>query len=86
MFTIITGSRASSQPQTSVSSPGFDKLKVKSVVEMLINQHSDSKEEVQRMQKMLEETLMKNMYLQKDMEHLSQEVVRLSKLAICTDS
>jgi hypothetical protein len=70
------------QPQSSGLSPGLDKLKVKKVVEMLVNHHTDSKEEVQRMQKMLEETLMKNMYLQKDLENLSLEVVRLSKLTI----
>ena len=33
------------------------------------------------MQKMLEETLLKNLHLQQDLEAMSQEVVRLSKLA-----
>lgn len=33
------------------------------------------------MQKMLEETLLKNLHLQQDVEAMSQEVVRLSKLA-----
>jgi len=37
--------------------------------------------EVTNMQKMLEETLTKNMHLQQDLEHMSLEVVRLSKLA-----
>ena len=35
--------------------------------------------DMKQMQRMLEETLTKNMHLQKDLEHLSQEVVRLSK-------
>ena len=38
-------------------------------------------DEVQRMRNMLEETLTKNMHLQKDLENMSMEVVRLSKLA-----
>jgi hypothetical protein len=51
------------------------------MVDLLVHPNNDSqKEEFQRMQNMLEETLTKNMYLQKDLEHLSQEVVRLSKL------
>ena len=33
------------------------------------------------MQKMLEETLLKNLHLQQDVEAMSLEVVRLSKLA-----
>ena len=68
----------------SSSTPAKDKIKnVKKVMDFLV--HPDQldaqyKEEVQRMQRMLEETLTKNMHLQKDLEHLSQEVVRLSKL------
>jgi len=45
--------------------------------------HTDNihdNKEVQRMQQMLEETLTKNMVLQQNMDSLSQEVVRLSKL------
>ena len=66
------------------TTPAKDKIKnVKKVMDFLV--HPDQldaqyKEEVQRMQRMLEETLTKNMHLQKDLEHLSQEVVRLSKL------
>ena len=37
------------------------------------------KEEISRMQNMLEETLTKNMQLQIDLENMAQEVVRLSK-------
>lgn len=38
--------------------------------------------ELKQMQRMMEETLTKNMHLQNDLEHLSQEVVRLSKLSV----
>ena len=37
------------------------------------------REEISRMQNMLEETLTKNMQLQIDLENMAQEVVRLSK-------
>ena len=57
---------------------------VKKVMDLLVNPDQvdkEQKEEIGRMQRMLEETLTKNMHLQKDLEHLSQEVVRLSKSA-----
>jgi|688.fasta_scaffold2627283_1 hypothetical protein len=47
------------------------------MVDLLVNQDSQ-KEEFHRMQNMLEETLTKNMYLQNDLELLSQELARLS--------
>ena len=37
--------------------------------------------QVSNMQKMLEETLLKNLHLQQDLENMSLEIVRLSKLA-----
>ena len=52
-------------------------------MDLLVNPEqveAQQKEELQRMQRMLEETLTKNMHLQQSMEDLSQEVVRLSKL------
>jgi hypothetical protein len=51
--------------------------KLKKMVDLLVNQDSQ-KEEFHRMQNMLEETLTKNMYLQNDLEMLSQELARLS--------
>jgi hypothetical protein len=51
--------------------------KLKKMVDLLVNQDSQ-KEEFHRMQNMLEETLTKNMYLQNDLELLSQELARLS--------
>ena len=57
--------------------------KLKKRVDLLVNPEqveAQQKEELQRMQRMLEETLTKNMHLQQSMEELAQEVVRLSKL------
>ena len=56
---------------------------VRKVMDLLVHPDqvdAQKKEELQRMQRMLEETLTKNMHLQNDLEHLSQEVVRLSKI------
>ena len=56
---------------------------VRKVMDLLVNPdqvEAQQKEELQRMQRMLEETLTKNMHLQNDLENLSQEVVRLSKI------
>ena len=68
----------------SVPQSPADKIKnVKKVMNALVHPDqlvAQQKEELQRMQRMLEETLTKNMHLQKDLEHLSTEVVRLSKL------
>jgi len=58
-----------------------DRGRMKTLMERLV--HTDNihdNKEVQRMQQMLEETLTKNMVLQQNMDSLSQEVVRLSKL------
>ena len=71
------------EQSTTTPSKSVEKIKnVKKVMDLLVHpdQVAQQKEEVQRMQRMLEETLTKNMHLQKDLEHLSQEVVRLSKL------
>jgi hypothetical protein len=68
------------------SVPTSEKIKnVRKVMDLLVNPDqvdAVQKEELARMQRMLEETLTKNMHLQKDLEHLSQEVVRLSKLVV----
>ena len=48
--------------------------------EIDINKESH-KQEMTRMQQMLEETLVKNMHLQEDIENMSHEVARLSKLS-----
>ena len=53
----------------------------KKMVNLLVHPDAETRKEVLKMQNMVEETLTKNMHLQKDLENLSQEVVRLSKLA-----
>ena len=61
--------------------------KVKKRLDLLVNPEqveAQQKEELQRMQRMVEETLTKNMHLTRDLEHYSQEVVRLSKLVPIT--
>lgn len=73
--------RNSSQ-SSSNQHPAIDKLNMKKMMDLLVNPNDSQKEEMQRMQRMLEETLTKNMFLQKDLENLSQEVVRLSKMSI----
>lgn len=50
------------------------------MVDLLVNPNSESqRDELHRMQNMLEETLTKNMHLQKDLEFLSQELARLNQ-------
>ena len=61
------------------STPTSDK--VKKIVDLFVHPDSETRREVQRMQNMLEEALTKNMHLTEDLESMSQEVVRLSKLA-----
>ncbi|XP_033745670.1 GRIP1-associated protein 1-like [Pecten maximus] len=58
-----------------------DKLTLKKVLD-LVNKSDEQglKEMNRKLQRMLEETLTKNMHLQKDLEMLSEEVVRLSKI------
>lgn len=56
-----------------------DKLSLKKVLELVNRSDVNMKEMNRKLQRMLEETLTKNMHLQKDLETLSQEVVRLSK-------
>lgn len=56
---------------------------VRKVMDLMVNPdkvEAQQKEDLHRMQRMLEETLTKNMHLQQDLERLSQEVVRLSKI------
>ncbi|XP_059158587.1 GRIP1-associated protein 1-like [Physella acuta] len=65
------------------SHPHEEKLTLKKVMD-LVNKNSDHAQHAQdmnkKLQSMLEETLTKNMHLQQDLEVMSQEVVRLSKL------
>ena len=78
MYFLTAATRHNSTP-TSAMLPNE---KLKKMVDLLVHSNHDSqKEELQRMQRMLEETLTKNMFLQKDLEHLSQEVVRLSNMS-----
>jgi len=76
-----TGAASRSNPST----PSSDK--VRNFVDKLDKfvhldtQKEAHKQELNSMQKMLEETLLKNLHLQQDLEAMSQEVVRLSKLA-----
>ncbi|KAF8781715.1 GRIP1-associated protein 1 like protein [Argiope bruennichi] len=65
------------------SSAAPDKLSIKRIVDFIKDRGDENLKEInRRMQRMLEETLTKNMHLQKDIETLSNEVSRLSKLAV----
>ncbi len=58
-----------------------DKLTVKRVVDFIKDKGDENMREINRkVQRMLEETLTKNMHLQQNLETLSNEVVRLNKL------
>ncbi|KAH9500810.1 GRIP1-associated protein 1 [Bulinus truncatus] len=61
-----------------------DKLTLKKVMDLVKNiDHTQHTQDMnKKLQSMLEETLTKNMHLQRDLEFMSQEVVRLSKLSI----
>ncbi|XP_050411928.1 GRIP1-associated protein 1 [Patella vulgata] len=61
--------------------PHEDKISLKKVLD-LVNKGEDNelKDMNKKLQNMVEETLTKNMHLQKDLEMMSNEVVRLSKL------
>lgn len=55
-----------------------DKLTVKRVVDFIKDRGDESQKEINRkLQRLLEETLTKNMYLQKDLESMSNELVKL---------
>ena len=81
---------SSSSPSASTSDSHHNKLSVKKVVGFIKDRSSSisdshvsqEKEINRRLQRMLEETLTKNMFLQKDLESLSNEVVRLSKESV----
>lgn len=63
-----------------------DKLTIKRIVDFIKDKGDENLREMnRRMQRMLEETLTKNMHLQKDVETLSNEVSRLSKLSETPD-
>lgn len=79
------------RPENSSGSPhltGSEKLSMRrmvSLIRQIGNDSGDSPTECgpdvqKRLQRMLEETLTKNMHLTEDLERLSQEVVRLSQL------
>ncbi|XP_060083093.1 GRIP1-associated protein 1-like [Ylistrum balloti] len=74
----VMDSRADPKPHTGNHD---DKLTLKKVLD-LVNKSDEQglKEMNRKLQRMLEETLTKNMHLQKDLEMLSEEVVRLSKV------
>merc|ERR1719507_1002285 len=77
----MTSSNSSSpvQPERSVSHAG---RMMKEKLDRLVNKENQQHvQEVSSMQAMLEETLTKNLHLQQDLENMSQEVVRLSKIA-----
>jgi len=79
------GSGAAAAVRANPSTPSSDK--VRNFVDKLDKfvhldtQKEAHKQELSSMQKMLEETLLKNLHLQQDVEAMSLEVVRLSKLA-----
>ncbi|XP_014672770.1 PREDICTED: GRIP1-associated protein 1-like, partial [Priapulus caudatus] len=62
-------------------SPSHDnKLRLKNVVDFVKNKTDDSTKELnKKLQKMLEETLTKNIHLQQDVEHLSQKLMEASQ-------
>ncbi|XP_064605095.1 GRIP1-associated protein 1-like [Liolophura sinensis] len=60
--------------------PPEQKLSLKKVLDIVNKGDENAKEMNRKLQRMLEETLTKNMHLQKDLELLSEEVVRLSKV------
>lgn len=72
------GATSSSPTSSSPPPPSGEKLSVKKFLEMLKGPEHVH-ESNRRMQRMLEEVLIKNMHLQKNLEQLSLEVVRLSK-------
>lgn len=64
-----------------------EKMTVRKVVDFIKDRGDENLKEINRkLQRMLEETLTKNMFLQKDLEHLSNEVVRLSKESVPTST
>jgi len=82
-FYCMEGKQDHHTPKKENLSASEKMTKLKKRVDLLVNPEqveAQQKEELQRMQRMLEETLTKNMHLQQSMEDLSQEVVRLSKL------
>ncbi len=76
----------SSAAVTPASTPSEDRLSVKRLMADLLQSaasghaHGDDGKEMLRMQNMLEETLTKNMHLQRDLENMATEIVRLSKI------
>ncbi|KAK3587541.1 hypothetical protein CHS0354_004828 [Potamilus streckersoni] len=63
-----------------------EKLTLKKVLDMVSKDDQGMKDMNKKLQNMLEETLTKNMHLQKDLEVMSQELVRLSKVPVVLGS
>lgn len=86
-YCITAGGRRSlgSSQSGLLSSPNGEKGQASRMMEKLDrlvkSENVQHAKEVSSMQSMLEETLMKNLHLQQDLERMSQEIVRLSKLA-----
>ncbi|KAH3818751.1 hypothetical protein DPMN_120476 [Dreissena polymorpha] len=59
-----------------------EKLTLKKVLDIVKSDDQGLRDMNKKLQNMLEETLTKNMHLEKDLETMSQEVVRLSKLVL----
>jgi len=78
-----------SNSQLNQNASGAEKMKqFVGKLDRLVNsdqQTENHNKEMQRLQQMLEETLTKNMYLQQNMDTMSQEIVRLSKLVAPSD-
>ncbi|XP_064632484.1 GRIP1-associated protein 1-like isoform X2 [Lineus longissimus] len=73
----VMNSRTDLIPQ----SPSSEKLTFKRVMDFVKDKGDENMREVNRkLQRVLEETLTKNMHLQKDMDSLSEELVKLSKV------
>ena len=56
--------------------------KAMSLKNSLNNNNVNQERDMKQMQRCLEETLTKNMHLQKDLENMAQEIVRLSKTTV----
>ncbi|CAH1784285.1 unnamed protein product, partial [Owenia fusiformis] len=69
-----------------IASPQTEKMSIKRVLDFVKDKGEESQRDLNRkLQRMLEETLTKNMHLEKNLEDMSQEVVRLSKMNVEVD-
>jgi hypothetical protein len=68
---------------TSASNHNREKMTARKVFDFIKDRGDENLKEINRkLQRLLEETLTKNMFLQQDLENLSHEVVRLSKESV----